>query len=42
MDLVPVYYSSKNFDKFLRVNWGVINRHLISTGLIKEAATRPE
>ena len=42
MDLVPVYYSSKNFDKFLRVNWGVINRHLISTGLIREAATRPE
>jgi len=42
MDLVPVYYSSRNFDKFLRFNWGVINKHLISTGLIKEAATQPE
>lgn len=42
MDLVPVYYSGRNFEKFLRVNWGVINRHLVSTGLIKQAATQPE
>ncbi|MEN6465672.1 MAG: tripartite tricarboxylate transporter substrate binding protein, partial [Syntrophaceae bacterium] len=42
MDLVPVYYNSGNFEKFLKVNWGVINRHLVSTGLIKQAATQPE
>ena len=42
MDLVPTYYSGKNFEKFLKVNWGVINRHLVSTGLIKQAATQPE
>jgi len=42
MDLVPVYYSGNNYDKFLKGNWGVINRHLIGAGLIKEAATQPE
>ncbi len=42
MDLVPAYYSGKNYDKFLKVNWGVINRHLVGSGLIKEAATQPE
>lgn len=42
MDLVPVYYSGRDFERFLRVNWGVINRHLVSTGLIKRAATEPE
>jgi tripartite-type tricarboxylate transporter receptor subunit TctC len=42
MDLVPVYYSGKNFEQFLRVNWGVINKHLVGAGLIKEAATQPE
>lgn len=42
MDLVPVYYSGKSFEGFLRVNWGAINRHLVSTGLIKHAATQPE
>ncbi len=42
MDLVPVYYSSSSFEKFLKVNWGVINKHLVSTGLIKQAATQPE
>lgn len=42
MDLVPVYYSGRNFENFLKANWGVINRHLVSTGLIKQAATQPE
>lgn len=42
MDLVPVYYSGKNFEQFLKVNWGVINKHLVGAGLIKEAATKPE
>jgi tripartite-type tricarboxylate transporter receptor subunit TctC len=42
MDLVPVYYSGRNFEKFLKTNWGAINRHLLSAGLIRQAATQPE
>jgi tripartite-type tricarboxylate transporter receptor subunit TctC len=42
MDMVPVHYEGKAFDVFLRVHWKKINKHLIATGLIKEAATLPE
>jgi tripartite-type tricarboxylate transporter receptor subunit TctC len=42
IDLIPVYYTGKRFEDFLKANWGQINKHLISTGLIKEAATQPE
>ena len=42
IDMVPVNYNSKEFDNFLRINWKKINKHLIATGLIKEAATLPE
>ena len=42
MDLVPTRYDSKKFDLFLRTNWKTINRHLVGSGLIREAATRPE
>ncbi len=42
IDMVPVNYNSKEFDKFLRINWKKINKHLIASGLIKEAATLPE
>ena len=42
IDMVPVNYSSKEFDNFLRINWKKINKHLIASGLIKEAATLPE
>lgn len=42
IEMIPVYYDSKKFDKFLRVQWKKVNKHLISTGLIKEAATLPE
>ena len=42
IDMVPVNYSSKEFDSFLRINWKKINKHLIGSGLIKEAATLPE
>ena len=42
IEMIPVYYDSKKFDKFLRVQWKKVNKHLISTGLIKEAATSPE
>ena len=42
IDIVPVNYSSKEFDSFLRIHWKKINKHLIASGLIKEAATLPE
>jgi tripartite-type tricarboxylate transporter receptor subunit TctC len=40
--MIPVYYDSNKFSKFLKVYWKKINKHLISTGIIKEAATSPE
>ena len=42
MDMVPVHYEGKAFDDFLRVHWKKINKHLIASGMIKEAATLPE
>jgi len=42
INMIPVYYDGKAFDGFLRYHWGVINKHLKSTGAIKEAATKPE
>jgi tripartite-type tricarboxylate transporter receptor subunit TctC len=42
IDHIPVYYSGKRFKDFLRTTWGKINKHLISTGVIKEAASQPE
>jgi tripartite-type tricarboxylate transporter receptor subunit TctC len=42
INMIPVYYDGKAFDGFLRWHWKVINKHLISTGVIKEAATKPE
>jgi tripartite-type tricarboxylate transporter receptor subunit TctC len=42
LDLAPVYYDGKRFEDFLKINWKKINTHLISSGLIAEAATPPE
>ena len=42
INMIPVYYDGKAFDGFLRMHWKIINRHLISSGAIKEAATKPE
>jgi tripartite-type tricarboxylate transporter receptor subunit TctC len=39
IDLAPVFYDGRQFDEFLKSNWGKINRHLIANGLIKKAAT---
>jgi tripartite-type tricarboxylate transporter receptor subunit TctC len=39
IDLVPVFYSGKQFEDFLKIHWVKINRHMIAVGLIKEAAT---
>ncbi|MGV8058560.1 MAG: tripartite tricarboxylate transporter substrate binding protein [Smithellaceae bacterium] len=42
IDMMPVNYSGKELDGFLRIHWKKINKHLIATRLIKEAATMPE
>ena len=42
INMSPVSYNSKEFDNFLRISWKKINKHLIASGLIKEAATLPE
>jgi tripartite-type tricarboxylate transporter receptor subunit TctC len=42
IDMLPVNYNSKQFDKFLRIHWKKINKQLISSGQIKQAATLPE
>jgi tripartite-type tricarboxylate transporter receptor subunit TctC len=42
IDMDPVYYNGRGFNDFLRTYWGKINKHLMATGLIKEAATKPE
>ena len=42
INMIPVYYDGKAFDGFLRMHWKIINRHLIASGAIKEAATKPE
>ena len=42
IDLIPLYYDGRQFAEFLESTWGTINRHLIATGLIKEAATPPQ
>jgi len=42
INMIPVYYDGKAFDAFLRTHWKIINRHLIATGVIREAATKPE
>ena len=40
--MIPTYYSGAKFGEFLRIYWKKINKHLIATGIIKEAATAPE
>ncbi|MDA8125645.1 MAG: tripartite tricarboxylate transporter substrate binding protein [Deltaproteobacteria bacterium] len=42
IDMESVYYNGKDFEGFLRDQWKKINKHLTATGLIKEAATKPE
>jgi tripartite-type tricarboxylate transporter receptor subunit TctC len=42
LDLIPLSQDGKQFEDFLKVNWKKINAHLITTGLITEAATSPE
>ncbi len=42
INMIPVYYDGKAFDGFLRTHWKIINRSLIASGAIKEAATKPE
>ena len=42
INMIPVYYDGKAFDSFLRKHWKIINKNLIASGAIKEAATKPE
>jgi tripartite-type tricarboxylate transporter receptor subunit TctC len=42
INMIPVDYDGRAFDDFLRMHWKIINRHLIASGAIKEAATKPE
>ena len=42
IDMLPVQYGSKDLDAFIRIQWKVINKHLIGAGLIREAATLPQ
>ena len=42
INMIPVYYDGKSFDSFLRKHWKIINKSLIASGAIKEAATKPE
>jgi len=41
LDLLPVYYNSKEYDRFLKESWARLDRTLKETGLIKEPATQP-
>ncbi len=41
LDLLPVYYNSKEYDRFLKESWTRLERTLKETGLIKEPATQP-
>jgi tripartite-type tricarboxylate transporter receptor subunit TctC len=42
INMIPVHYNSSQFSAFLKDHWKSINKHLKSTGVIKEAATKPE
>lgn len=41
LDLIPVYYNSEDFDRFLKEMWFKLEKSLKETGIIKEAATQP-
>ena len=42
INMIPVHYNSSQFSTFLKDHWKSINKHLKFTGIIKEAATKPE
>jgi tripartite-type tricarboxylate transporter receptor subunit TctC len=41
MSLIPAYYNSKDYDRFLKELWPTLEKSHKETGLIKEAATQP-
>jgi tripartite-type tricarboxylate transporter receptor subunit TctC len=41
LDLIPVYYNSKDYEQFLKASWVRLEKTLKATGLIKEPATSP-
>lgn len=42
LDMIPIQYGSGEMDAFQKKQWKIINRHLVGSGVIKEAATPPE
>ena len=38
-NLIPIHMTGKDLDLFIKKNWKIINKHLIASGIIKQAAT---
>jgi tripartite-type tricarboxylate transporter receptor subunit TctC len=41
LNLIPAYYNSKDYDRFLKDLWVKLEKSMKETGLIKEPATQP-
>jgi tripartite-type tricarboxylate transporter receptor subunit TctC len=41
LNLIPAYYNSKDYDRFLKDSWVKLEKSLKETGMIKEPATPP-
>jgi tripartite-type tricarboxylate transporter receptor subunit TctC len=41
LNLIPAYYNSKDYDKFLKDLWAKLEKSMKETGMIKEPATQP-
>jgi hypothetical protein len=41
LDLITVYYNSKEYEQYLKTFWTRCEKTMKETGIIKEAATSP-
>jgi len=41
LNLIPAYYNSKDYDKFLKDLWAKLEKSMKETGMIKEPASQP-
>ena len=41
LNLIPAYYNSKDYDRFLKNSWVKLEKSMKETGMIKEPATQP-
>jgi tripartite-type tricarboxylate transporter receptor subunit TctC len=41
LNLIPAYYNSKDYDRFLKDSWVKLEKSMKETGMIKEPATPP-